>query len=305
MELFFLGTGAGVPSKQRNVSSIALKLLQERGSVWLFDCGESTQHQILHTHIKPGKIDKIFITHLHGDHIFGLPGLLGSRSFQGGESSVELYGPPGIKEFVQTSLAISQTHLKYRIHFYEINEEGVLFEDEQFRVKVRRLDHGVSSYGYRIEEKDKIGELQPDKLKSAGIEPGPLYKLIKENPKVTLPDGRTIHREEFTGPRKKGKTVCIFGDTRYSEAHAEFAEHADILVHEATFGAEDEQLAYEYYHSSTKQAATLASNAKVGRLLLTHISSRYLEEDIPQLLEGAANVFPNTRIVNDFDQVNV
>ena len=101
MELLFLGTGAGVPAKQRNVSSLALELLQERGSVWLFDCGEATQHQILHTTVKPRRIEKIFITHLHGDHIYGLPGLLGSRSFQGGESLLTVYGPKGIKEFIK------------------------------------------------------------------------------------------------------------------------------------------------------------------------------------------------------------
>ncbi|SET88076.1 ribonuclease Z [Salinibacillus kushneri] len=304
MDLFFLGTGAGVPSKQRNVTSIALQLLQERGSIWLFDCGESTQHQILHTHIKPRKIEKIFITHLHGDHIFGLPGLLGSRSFQGGVAPVEIYGPPGIKEFVTTSLKISQTRLKYKIHFIEI-EEGVLFEDDQFKVQTTKLDHGIPSYGYRIEEKEKIGELIPGKLKDAGIRPGPIYQQIKENPTITLEDGRTIHRKDFVGAPKKGKTICIFGDTRYSNQYATFAQNADILVHEATFGAADEELAYEYYHSSTKQAATLALEAGVNQLLLTHISSRYLEEDIPHLIAGATDIFPNTRIVNDFDQVNV
>ncbi|MRG86498.1 ribonuclease Z [Salinibacillus xinjiangensis] len=304
MELFFLGTGSGVPSKHRNVSSLVLQLLQERGTNWLFDCGEATQHQILHTTIKPRKIEKIFITHLHGDHIFGLPGLLGSRSFQGGTTPIEIYGPPGLKEFVQTSLKVSQTKLKYEIRFHEITE-GFLFEDEQFKVMVKKLEHGVASYAYRIEEKNKIGELLPDKLLTAGVKPGPIFQKIKENASVQLPDGRTIYREDFVGPPKKGKTICIFGDTRFSPQFAEFAKNSDILVHEATFGPADEDLAYEYFHSSTRQAASLAAMAKVKRLLLNHISSRYLAKDIPQLLEGAKEIFPNTQIVNDFDQVTV
>src|SRR5690625_940048 len=134
MELKFLGTGAGVPSKNRNVSSIALSLLQEINSVWLFDCGEATQHQILHTTIKPRKINNIFITHLHGDHIFGLPGFLSSRSFQGGEDLLTIYGPAGLKQFIDTCLNISETHLQYDINIEEISE-GTILEDDTFIVQ--------------------------------------------------------------------------------------------------------------------------------------------------------------------------
>src|SRR5690625_4101469 len=119
MEITFLGTGAGMPSKERNVSAIMLNLLQERNSLWLFDCGEATQHQILQTKIKPRKIEKIFISHLHGDHVFGLPGLLSSRSFQGGEEPLTIYGPTGIKQFIHTCLQISETHLRYNIDVVE------------------------------------------------------------------------------------------------------------------------------------------------------------------------------------------
>lgn len=135
----FLGTGAGIPAKLRNVTSIALKLLEERGAIWLFDAGEATQHQILHTSIKPRRIEKVFITHLHGDHIYGLPGLLASRSFQGGESEVTVYGPKGLKEYITISLSVSQTYLKYPLRVIEI-EEGIIFEDEQFIVEAKLLD---------------------------------------------------------------------------------------------------------------------------------------------------------------------
>lgn len=175
MDVFFLGTGAGIPAKLRNVTSIALKLLEERGSIWLFDCGEATQHQILHTSIKPRRIEKIFITHLHGDHIYGLPGLLSSRSFQGGETEVIIYGPKGLKEYITVSLSVSQTYLKYPLKVIEI-DEGIIFEDEQFIVETHVLEHGIPSYGYRIIEKDRPGTLLADKLAEAGIKPGPIYK---------------------------------------------------------------------------------------------------------------------------------
>jgi ribonuclease Z len=128
VELVFLGTGAGMPSKTRNVSSVALQLLEERGTTWLFDCGEGTQHQILHTSVKPGKIEKIFITHCHGDHLFGLPGLLSSRTFLGGDEPVTIYGPKGVKEFVENTFQVSHTYVKYPIS-YIVVEEGIIFED--------------------------------------------------------------------------------------------------------------------------------------------------------------------------------
>lgn len=302
MEVFFLGTGAGIPAKLRNVTSIALKLLEERGSVWLFDCGEATQHQILHTSLKPRRVEKIFITHLHGDHIYGLPGFLSSRSFQGGESDVTIYGPKGIQTFVETNLSVSQTYLKYRIHFVEVSE-GIVFEDEQFRVEARLLEHGIASFGYRIVEKDRPGVLLVDKLKEAGIPPGPLYKKIKNGEDVTLEDGSVITGSQFTGPDIKGRVVTILGDTRFCEASKELALDADLLIHEATFAAGEEGIAYEYYHSTTIQAATVAKDANAKMLCLTHISSRYDRDAWRTLVGEAKEIFPITDIAEDFKEI--
>ena len=132
MELQFLGTGAGMPSKMRNTSAVVLNLSAEGEGYWLFDCGEATQHQILHTSLKPRKIGKIFITHLHGDHIFGLPGLIGSRSFLGGEEQLDIYGPTGLDEWLKTTLRVTNTHLNYELIVHEIGE-GVVFEDDDYR----------------------------------------------------------------------------------------------------------------------------------------------------------------------------
>ncbi|HAQ06211.1 MAG TPA: ribonuclease Z, partial [Bacillus bacterium] len=257
MDVFFLGTGAGVPAKLRNVTSIALKILEERGAVWLFDCGEATQHQILHTSIKPRRIEKIFVTHLHGDHIYGLPGLLSSRSFQGGETLVTVYGPEGIKEFIEVSLKISKSYLKYPIEIIEV-KEGIIFEDEQFTVEARLLEHGIPSYGYRVVEKDRPGTLLADKLAAAGVKPGPAYKKIKNGEEVILHDGRVINPEEYVGPPQKGRIVTILGDTRVCENAISLSLDADLLVHEATFSGEEESLAFDYFHSTTLQAADTA-----------------------------------------------
>lgn len=304
MEALFLGTGAGVPAKLRNVSSIALKLLEERGAVWLFDCGEATQHQILHTSLKPRRIEKIFITHLHGDHLYGLPGLLSSRSFQGGESKVTVYGPKGIKEYIEISLAISQTYLKYELEIREI-DEGMIFEDEQFAVEARLLEHVIPSYGFRITEKDHPGTLLVEKLKEAGIQPGPIYRKIKNGEQVVLEDGTIIHPEPYIGPSVKGRVVTVLGDTRMCHRALALAENADLLVHEATFSAGEEQLAYEYYHSTTSQAARIAKEANAKKLILTHISARYDRNAWKLLAAEAQTIFPDAHIAEDFKEISI
>ncbi|MFC4558739.1 ribonuclease Z [Virgibacillus kekensis] len=302
MELHFLGTGSGVPSKDRNVSALALTLLQEQNSIWLFDCGEATQHQILNTSLKPRKINRIFITHLHGDHIFGLPGLLSSRSFQGGDDLLTVYGPNGIKEYIETSLKISGTHLKYPLSIVEITD-GHVVEDKQFTVTAKKLEHGIDSYGYRITEKDRPGELLADKLQAAGIMPGPIYQEIKENEKISIADGKVILREDFIGPDKKGRVLTILGDTRSSHQFASFVKDSDVLIHEATFDQSMAEMAHQYHHSTTVQAASLAKNSQVKKLVLTHVSSRYQKEDYKKLLDEARGIFPDTELANDFSKV--
>ena len=305
MQLEFLGTGAGSPSKQRNVSSVALRLLEERNAIWLFDCGEATQHQILSTTIRPRKIEKIFITHLHGDHIFGLPGLLSSRSFQGGHEPLTVYGPVGIKRFVVTALQVSESRLSYPLHFVEIDHEGEVFNDGSFKVIAKKLDHKIACYGYRVVEKDHPGELQVDKLREMNIPSGPIYGQLKAGKTVTLDDGRIIDGHDFIGNPQKGRIIAILGDTRKTANAVTLAQDADVLVHESTFAKGEDKMAKNYYHSTSLQAAEIAKKAGAKRLLLNHISARYTGKAAYQLAYQVRDVFPNTRVVNDFDIIDI
>ncbi|WP_027964531.1 ribonuclease Z [Halalkalibacillus halophilus] len=304
MELTFLGTGSGVPSKQRNVSSIALSMLQDRNEVWLFDCGEATQHQILKTNIKPRKINKVLITHLHGDHIFGLPGFLSSRGFQDGTSPVQIIGPKAIKDFMEIALKVSETSLRYPISYKQVSEDKLL-EDNHLILYGKSLKHGVDSFGYLIEEKDSPGHLIPEKLKNLGIKPGPSYQRIKDDGFLQLENGETIFREDVSGPPIKGKRIAILGDTRPTQEIINFVENVDVLVHEATFTKADEELAIAYNHSTTADAARIAKQANVKQLLLTHISSRYQWEDLMREQKMISEIFESVAFMNDLDTYTI
>ncbi|HSJ39292.1 MAG TPA: ribonuclease Z [Planococcus sp. (in: firmicutes)] len=301
MQLLFLGTGAGMPSKQRNTSSLALKLLEERGAVWLFDCAEATQHQILHTTLKPRKIEKIFITHLHGDHIFGLPGLLASRSFQSGDEPVEIYGPPGIREFVESVLRISRTHLNFAIRFIE-QLDGLVFEDDGMSVRAAELDHVIPSYGYRIEQKPLPPKLLIERARELGVPKGPLLAKLKNGEDILLDNGTVVRSEDVTEAGNKGFVVTILGDTRYCQAAIELGNGADVLVHEATFDADTEKMAGEYGHSTIREAAETAKQANAKTLIVNHLSSRFLPEDEKKLVKEMQKVHEDSFIAHDFDE---
>lgn len=299
MEIFFLGTGAGMPSKLRNTSSLILNLSAEQEGYWMFDCGEATQHQLLRTSIKPRKINKIFITHLHGDHIFGLPGFLGSRSFLGGEEELTIYGPVGIKEWVITSLRITKTHLTYPLTIKEI-DTSILFEDDQFKITTKELEHVIECFGFRIEQKPLPGKLLIEKAVEAGVPKGPLLKRLKDGEDIQLDNGQFVYSQDVTGDPQKGFTITILGDTRYCETALELATDADILVHEATFDSETGELAKEYGHSTIADAARTAKQANVRVLIANHISARFMPNDLMKLKEQGTAIFPNLHIADDF-----
>lgn len=295
MELYFLGTNAGLPSTQRNVTSVALRMLEERRCSWLFDCGEATQHQILHSPIKLSRLEKIFITHMHGDHIFGLPGLLSSRSSQEGSPPLTVYGPQGLKQFLEVTLGATQSRITFELDVIE-HSGGLIFEDEQIKVEAAALEHRIESYGYRMTEKDRPGSLNMELLQQWGVRPGPEYGKLKNGESITV-NGHTITSDQVLGPPKRGRVVTILGDTRPTPGINPLAYGADLLVHEATFTEEFADLAQKYYHSTAVQAAEAAKKAGVGELVLTHFSSRYKDPDqLQPLLDEARAVFPNTQL---------
>lgn len=308
MELEFLGTGSGQPSKFRNVASIALRLLDERNAVWLFDVGEATQHQILKTTIRPRKIEKIFISHLHGDHIFGLPGLLSSRSFQGADKNepLTIYGPKGVRSFVTAALRVSETHLSYPINYVEL-EEGVIFEDETFKVIAEPLRHRIAAWGFRVEEKPHPGELLIDKVKADKIPSGPVYGQLKAGETVTLEDGRVVNGKDYLGPAQPGRVITIIFDTMPAETEYSLAKDADVLVHEATYGMSKEEgkMARAHGHSTSRDATNLAKKTGVKKLILTHISARYIGPLLQKFIADVHKNFANTYVARDMDIVNV
>lgn len=300
MELIFLGTSAGVPTRTRNVTAILLNLQHPtQAGLWLFDCGEGTQHQLLRTSFNPSKLDRIFITHLHGDHLFGLPGLLCSRSMAGNAQPLTIYGPKGIREFVETSLRLSGSWTDYPLIIEEVSE-GLVVDDGLRRVTAFALNHPVECYGYRIEEHDKAGALDAQALIALGITPGPLFQRLKSGETVTLPDGRIVHGEDFLAPAIPGKKLAIFGDTAPCPAALQLAQGVDMMVHEATLEYAMEEKANSRGHSSTHQAAQLARDAGAGRLVITHVSSRYDAEGSQHLLTECRTIFAHTTLAKDF-----
>ncbi|HCP8969812.1 TPA: ribonuclease BN [Escherichia coli] len=305
MELIFLGTSAGVPTCTRNVTAILLYLQHPTQSgLWLFDCGEGTQHQLLHTAFNPGKLDKIFISHLHGDHLFGLPGLLCSRSMSGIIQPLTIYGPQGIREFVETALRISGSWTDYPLEIVEIGA-GEILDDGLRKVTAYPLEHPLECYGYRIEEHDKPGALNAQALKAAGVPPGPLFQELKAGKTITLEDGRQINGADYLAAPVPGKALAIFGDTGPCDAALDLAKGVDVMVHEATLDITMEAKANSRGHSSTRQAATLAREAGVGKLIITHVSSRYDDKGCQHLLRECRSIFPATELANDFTVFNV
>jgi ribonuclease Z len=301
MQITFLGTSSGVPTRSRNVSSLAVRLPQ-RSEVWLFDCGEGTQHQILSSEIKISQISRIFITHLHGDHIFGLMGLLASCGLAGNASRIDIYGPAGLNDYLAACSRYSQTHFSYPIKVHQ-SRPGVVYEDDEFIVKCGRLEHRVTAYGYRVEEKDRPGRFNVEKAAALGIPSGPLYGQLKRGETVTLSDGRQISGQELCGPTEPGRKMAYCTDTIFCEGAVQLAQDVDVLIHEATFSHQDAQLAIDRLHSTSTMAAQVALAARVKTLIMTHFSPRYApgnDIQLEDLRQEAQAIFPNTEMAYDF-----
>jgi len=312
LQVTFLGTSSGVPTRARNVSAVALRLPQ-RAEMWLFDCGEGTQHQFLRSDLRLSQLRRIFITHMHGDHVFGLPGLLASLGLSGSSSAgIDLYGPDPLEGFLSGSLRGSSTRIGYPLQVHRSRpaaESGaVLFEDEDLRVRCTPLIHRVPAYAYRVDQKPLAGRFDIAKAQELGIPPGPIYAQLKRGETVELDDGRSIDGRELCGPDRDGVSIVYCTDTVFSEAAVELARGADLLIHESTFAHEEADMAFQKQHSTSTMAAQTAAEAGVGQLVLTHLSPRYAPGNAvtaDDLLAEAQAIFPNTVLAKDFMRLDV
>ena len=301
MQITFLGTSSGVPTRSRNVSSVALRLPQ-RAEMWLFDCGEGTQHQILRSDLKISQLSRIFITHMHGDHIFGLMGLLASCGLAGNVQRVDIYGPPGLSEYLQAGSRYSHTHFSYPIKVHTISP-GIIYEDEEFTVSCNFLHHRITAFGYRVAEKDRPGRFDIEKAKALQIPPGRVYGQLKRGETITLSDGRVIDGNQLCGPTEIGRKIAYCTDTVYCDGAVELAQDVDLLIHEATFAHQDADMAFQRLHSTTTMAAQTALAAGAHQLIMTHFSPRYSPAnslDLKDLLQEGRAIFSNTDMAYDF-----
>jgi ribonuclease Z len=276
--------------------------LPQRAEVWLFDCGEGTQHQFLRSDLRISQLRRIFITHMHGDHIFGLMGLLASCGLAGNVQEIDIYGPPDLDEYLKACRKYSQTRFAYPIQVHTV-QPGMVMEDEEFTVSCLPLKHRVPAFGYRVAEKDHPGHFDVEQAKALGIPSGPIYGQLKRGERVTLPDGRTIDGKTLCGPTQIGRKLVYCTDTVYCDRAVELAQDADVLIHEATFAHQEAEMAFAKMHSTSTMAAQVALGAQVKKLMMTHFSPRYApgnSVDVNDLLVEARAIFPNTDLAYDF-----
>ncbi|MFL0790356.1 MAG: ribonuclease Z, partial [Prochlorococcus sp.] len=286
--------------------------LPQRSELWLFDCGEGTQHQFLRSDLRLSQLSRIFITHMHGDHVFGLPGLLASLGLAGNSSGVDLYGPDPLEDYLQGVLRTSSTRIGYPLRVHRVKEAAacnlVLLDQEDLLVRCTTLVHRVPAYAYRIEQKPRAGRFDVERAKAMGIPPGPIYAELKRGQPVELEDGRVIDGKDLCGPDRPGVSIVYCTDTVFSEAAVELAQGADLLIHEATFAHGEAEMAFKRQHSTSTMAAQTAAEANVGQLVLTHLSPRYAPGNsvtADDLLEEARAIFPNTLVARDFLNLEV
>jgi ribonuclease Z len=284
MEILFLGTSGGTPTKTRNVTGLALRSFASRH--WsLVDCGEGTQHRILHTSLSPRDLRAIFITHVHGDHCYGLPGLLASAGMLNRTEHLFIVGPPPIRQFIQCVFDSTQLRLPYPVEFVNVEEAPVKQLLPDFDVQVTALSHSVPSFAYSFSEKVIEHKLDAAKLASAGIPPGPDWGQLQQGNDLATADGRVLRAADYLLPPRKPRKIIVGGDNDRPGLLAAEAQSAEVLVHEATY-TEDvfEKIGSTVQHSTAKRVAQFADNAGIRNLVLTHFSPRYQDQKGKQTL---------------------
>ena len=297
MEIIFLGTSSAVHSYTRNHPAIILKAF---GETFLFDCGEGTQRQLIFAKVSPMKISKIFLSHYHGDHILGLPGLLQSMNFRGREKKLTIYGPEGLYNLRDALFNLGYSKIEFPIEFIEIGSETVE-STEEYIIKSQHVNHNVPCLAYSIEELKKPRFLR-EKAIELGVPVGPDFGRLHNGEEVEI-DGKIIKPEQVLGPPRKGSKIVYSGDTTPCEEMVEFAKDSTILIHESTYISEDADKAEENFHSTSCDAAEIAKASNSKELILTHFSTRYTKTD--ELLKQAKDIFENTKLANDFMKIDV
>ncbi len=293
-KIYFLGTSSAVPTKERGLSCTAISY---ENMVAFFDCGEGSQRAINEAGLGFNRECVVFITHMHGDHVVGLLGLLQSMSMNRRERKLEIYGPKGIIDFVKLNREILGFGLTYEVHVGEIRP-GLVFRHPKFLVYAQRSEHTNDSFAYVFEEAEKPGKFSVKKALRLGVPEGPLWSKLQHGGKVISPtNGKTVRPEDVLGPSRKGKKIGISGDTRPSKTLLSFFKGADVLIFDSTYSDEHAQNALENKHSTSREAAKLAKKARVEKLILTHFSARY--RSVSALVRQAREVFPNSIAAHD------
>jgi ribonuclease Z len=293
LSITFLGTSASIPTIDRNVAGLAV---QREGETILFDCGEGSQRQMMRYGVG-FTFREIFFTHYHADHMLGVTGLLRTLGLQDRSTPVMLYGPKGAQRILGAAISLGIERNKFPVEILEVKPGDRLGRDE-YDVVVFETDHRADTVGFALVEHARLGRFNPARARDLGIPEGPLWGALHRGKTITLPDGRTIAPSDLVGAPRRGRSLVYTGDTRPHLAVVEAAREADLLVHEATFGGDEQERAKETGHSTAAEAARIAAEAGARRLVLTHISSRY-NRDTAELLAEAKAVFPETIIARD------
>jgi len=295
-EVQVLGTSAAIPTNTRSPSSQVVTIYDRHH---LVDCGEGTQMRLLKHKVKFARLDAIFITHLHGDHVLGLPGLLNSLSLYERNFPLKLFGPSGLKNMLDTVFAQTASYLRFDLEFIPMEDfkpGEVIHKTKAFEVRNLPLDHRIFCRGYRFSEINKKPRFDFYKAKSLEI-PNAYFRLLKQGNIIRLPDGREIHPEQVTSPPADAISYSYCSDTRYHEPLVEHIKDSTLLYHEATFLDDMRKRARETHHSTARQAAEIAEKAKVENLLLGHFSARY--KDMRRFLDQSRAVFPRTELAKE------
>jgi ribonuclease Z len=299
LQVVFLGTGGSVPTVERSLPAIALR---RKGELILFDCGEGVQRQMVKAHMGLNKRMKVFITHMHGDHVLGLPGLIQTMSLLDRTKALEIYGPVGLEDFIEAIEKTVRFTLAFPLEVAEVQREGLICEEAEYEVYSAWTDHSAPGVAYGFVEKPRPGRFYPDKAKALGIPEGNLWGKLQHGERIKM-KGKTLGPENVIGPPRPGRKVVYTGDSRPSKGLMKLAEKADLLIHDCTFDDNLAERAEEDGHSTPSQAAQSAKKAGARRLILTHISARYKTTDL--LLKQARRVFRNVNVAEDFMEISL